>query len=181
MPLSPIDDTTQGSDGVSSLARGWIARCKGVTSTRLLGCHTRSVWPLCLLLCALGACAAKQARPETVVASEPSAQQSMPCNLDAFRWRVLNPAGCSASEWLVTPQGDGVYTVQEHGCENLSGTAEVVNGDVQINCAGASFKVHYDLQTSTGQCETISGIYEHQPGGEHTGSGPFEFVKLGPR
>jgi hypothetical protein len=134
-----------------------------------------------LLLCTLSGCAAKHARPETAVASQTSSQPSMPCALDAFRWRVLNPGSCSESEWLLTPAGDGVYTVQEHGCENLSGTAKVVNGDVQINCTNTRDKLHYDLQTSTGQCETISGIYEHQPGGEHTGSGPFEFVKLGPR
>jgi hypothetical protein len=135
---------------------------------------------LSLLLYALGGCTAKHARPEAAAPVQSSAR-SMPCNLDAYRWRVVNLGSCSTSEWLVTPAGDGVYKVEEHGCDNLSGTAQVVNGDVQISCAGASEKVHYDLQTSTGQCETISGIYEHQPGGEHTGSGPFEFVKLGPR
>jgi hypothetical protein len=136
---------------------------------------------LSLLGCTLHACGAKQARPETVTSAEKSASRSMPCNLDAFRWRVLDPGRCSESEWLLTPAGDGVYKVQENGCDNLRGTAKVVNGDVQINCVGAKAKLHYDLQTSTGQCETISGIYEHQPGGEQTGSGPFEFVKLGPR
>jgi len=105
----------------------------------------------------------------------------MPCALDAYRWQVLEPGGCSSSEWLVTRTQEGGYKVEEHGCANLSGTAQVVNGDVQLSCAGESFKVHYDLQTSTGQCETISGLYEHQPGGAHTGSGPFEFVRLGPR
>jgi hypothetical protein len=133
------------------------------------------------LLCTLSGCTAKQARPETAATAQSSAQRVMPCDLDAYRWRVLNPGGCSESEWLLTPAGDGVYKVEEHGCDNLSGTAKVVNGDVQINCAGAKAKLHYDLQTSTGQCESISGIYEHQPGGERTGSGPFEFVKLGPR
>ena len=104
----------------------------------------------------------------------------MPCALDVYRWRVVSPGGCS-SEWLVTPSHDGGYTVEEHGCANLSGTAQVVNGDVQLNCVGDRVNIHFDLQTSTGQCETISGLYEHQPGGAHTGSGSFEFVRLGPR
>jgi hypothetical protein len=97
-----------------------------------------------------------QSESETHSAPAPSTR-AYACIIESRRWHKVVTAGCD-SDFIFTPTGGGVFTVNEVGCGNFHGTA-YRHGDTLVveTGAGSTPILRYVWQLPTGTCAKASG------------------------